>query len=268
MLDSSTELYNSLVSILGEGRNHGGRYYSFHCPWHDETVPSFFVFFYHKQQAWFYKCHSCGKSGSLDYFLSKKGLVNHFSFYKPESVINQISEDYKGFWKDYDYAISRGISKEVCERYDFRFLFSPLALVMPIYDLGKYQGKVCRLIDNPKIRYQLDPSIQVSKTFWGWDVINKNDPVYVTEGIIDAACFITEGKQSIALLGKNYREKLDRLRTLSYPIYVPDNGDPRSFKLMLDLAIETNGTCHFIDPKYKDKSDEVTRNESLQFLFR
>lgn len=92
------------------------------------------------------------------------------------------------------------------------------AIVIPLYYEGQMYGFYSRSIyDKTFYTYMHDANIGYK--IWNWFNINKNEPVYIYEGIFDA---IAGGlKNSIALMGAKIPE--DRLNELTNPVFVLDN---------------------------------------------
>lgn len=242
------------------------------CPFHGEDTPSFFVFHADSSRAtgWFFKCHGCRKSGSLYYLLQRlNGPVDQIvkpvydgSFSRrddDEDTVPYLPDITKGMTVDFSYYMARGISAEVCAKFGFKAVPLEPSIVMPVYTRYRYRGYVKRSLD-PFItyRYMLQIGGVFDDALWGWDAINKDEPVIVTEGIIDAACWWTAGYQAVALItGKKWEGKLHLLSQLKQPYYVPDNGDGDSFDSFLRLHIKNPGRMIFIPPEYKDTSDVI-----------
>lgn len=253
------------------------------CPFHYEDTPSFFVFKSDRDSGWYYKCFGCDTHASGTLYNLLKRLDGPFYTIPQPKVIHGHRADKQAeieaftpditdsFYTNFDYYVSRGISIEVATRFRFKVVFGEYpAAVMPVYTRYKYVGYVKRFTDpNTKQRYQLQPGCDFSKALWAFDEINPQLPTIVTEGIIDAACWWTQGVQAVALVtGKKWESKLNLLQTLKTPIYTPDNGDINSLTSFRSLHLAHHGRYLFIPRRFKDTSEFVTSGGDLKTLLQ
>lgn len=231
------------------------------CPFHDEVTPSFFIFY--KWNKWLFKCHGCGKSGTLEYLLFRLKLPSSMSkmeFHQndTESYETLYKLDYTiGFPRIYDYFNTRGINNETCKVFGFCFDISTPSAVMPVYFNSRFKGTIRRNLNpNNKIRYIIEKNMDIGRTLWGYDYVSRDKPVVLTEGIIDAAVLWSYNIQAIALIGKTYEHKLGHLKTLNSPLLLPDNGDKASFDNFLNLQKHMPyATFLLLPPDVKDISE-------------
>lgn len=125
------------------------------------------------------------------------------------------------------------------------------AIVIPLYYEGKMYGFYSRsILDKTFYTYMHDANIGYK--IWNWFSVDKNQPVFIYEGIFDA---IAGGlPNSIALMGAKLPE--DRLKELKYPVFVLDN-DRTGLINSLDYAKRAQV---YIQP---DKYVEKDMNELL-----
>lgn len=119
-------------------------------------------------------------------------------------------------------------------------------LVIPLYYENEMYGFYSRNISNKEF-WTYMPEINIGYKIWNWFKINKNEPVYIFEGIFDA---ISSGLQNcIALMGAKIPE--ERLKELKYPVFVLDNDKTG---LLNSLEYSKIGYNVFVQPDlYKEK---------------
>lgn len=226
------------------------------CLFHDEVTPSMFIS--EKEDAWFYYCFGCNKGGHLNHIF--RLLKIDFLFPEkpkqkkqgPKEFIIPIRQDETlGFPPIYDYFISRGVSREICEKFKFKFSFDENAAIMPVYTNRIYMGYIARYLTGP-VRYKISPGMIVKRALWAFDAVDRTKPTYVVEGIIDAAILWSHGKQAVALLGKQWKDKIDFLESLEAPIFLPDNFDADSHKIFMDMKRKMGGKIVYLPPTIKD----------------
>ena len=92
------------------------------------------------------------------------------------------------------YLISRGITRELCERYEFGStkMFSKYDnyILIPIRDNGKVRGFIgrygCKEVPDGKLRYNNSIGTQFSQLLFGYDEITQNtNTVILVEGVFD-----------------------------------------------------------------------------------
>ena len=237
------------------------------CPYHDESTPSMFV--YEKDEQFRFYCFGCNASGSVRKLIKKlKGhhlldLVPEDQPHVRRTDKSEIVETYRldstrGFAPVSYYFQARGLSEEFCNAWGFKMdLYTP-AGVMPVYTRHKYKGYIARSIDpRCKIRYYIEPNMDIARSIWGLDKLDPSRKVFVVEGIIDAASIWMAGGQAVALLGKKWHTKIDLLQNYNL-ICVPDNGDAKSIETFQELTLQTSGMTAFVPYQYKDVNQFYT----------
>lgn len=257
-----TKIYDELMNKLEHSIPRQGGIKSC-CPFHWEKTPSFFIYYDNKwQNTWWFKCHGCGETGGLNKLFRRLRLPHLVS---PEKRFQPTEEekDFTVFRVDdtialprlYHYFLTRGVSEEVCRKFDFRFDLYHVGAVMPVYMDGFFRGSIRRNLDPYALKYHISTGMQVSKVIWGFDYVDDSQPIYVTEGIIDAACLWSNGLQSVALISKESAlGKVKRLASFTKTIIVPDN-DQSGIKTARELSRATGATIEFIPPQFKDVSE-------------
>jgi len=224
------------------------------------------MFIYYDERvhnAWWFKCHGCGETGPINKLLKKVGghhLLLPEERFLPTKVSNlgpltvYKRDDTVGLPREYGYFRQRGISDKTCYAFGFCMDLGAPAAVMPVYLDGLFQGSVRRNLDPSQPRYHISAGMDVSRILWGFDNVDTTRTVYVTEGIIDAACLWDAGYQSVALLSKeSAKSKLDRLRALCSVVYVPDN-DASGYRTCRTF-INEGIPVEFVPEPYKDVSE-------------
>lgn len=242
------------------------------CLWHDEKTPSMFVYFDTKHDlGWWMKCQGCGESGSINKLLKRVG-AHHLLVTETRKikVVRDKVEVYrfdftKSLPRHYWYFRQRGITDAVSERFGFCFDYSVPGGVMPLYCDHIYRGFIRRNLDPREPRYHISRGVDISESMWGFDAAHESNSktIFITEGIIDAACLWSAGYAAIALLGKNWEAKVDLLRNLVYAqpdrllVCVPDNDTVglRNFKA---LAKRLPARLYTLPTQFKDVSDWAT----------
>lgn len=236
------------------------------CPFHDEKTPSMHINEV-DNGVWVFYCFGCNEYGTInkllnkigsDHFLAPIGTHNNGKLIIPFNPMEHFRLDFtKGFSFYYNYYRSRGITKNICDKFSLKFDFYYNRAVMPVYTHNKFMGAIFRNLNPDEIKYSIQDDMKTSIALWGYDKLDKNKKVYITEGIIDAACFWSQGLQAVALIGKNWKEKAYLLKGM-HVVCVPDNSDPQSFKTFEGLRRELDGEFCFVPRGYKDVSEYVT----------
>ena len=138
------------------------------------------------------------------------------------------------------------------------------SIVIPLYT-PKYEmyGFYSRSITHKRFSTYINEKNSGYK-IWNWFFINKNEPVYIFEGIFDAITAINAGlKNSIACMGAVLPE--DKLKELKYPILCLDNDKTGIFNT-LKLIKKYNNIKTLILPDeyiYKDLNELKSKNLNL-----
>ena len=236
------------------------------CVYHSDKTPSLFVYFdaKHHFQYWF-KCHGCGETGSLNKLLKK--LHGYHLLRDEVKFIPQNKKTFTkyeiditlGFPRFYTYFRERGIIDTISKRFGFCMDFYHPGAVMPVYTDGLYKGYVRRNLNPTLPKYYISSGMDVANVIWGLDDVDESLPVYVTEGIIDAACLWSAGYQAVALISKeSSKNKYFRLRKLCKPIFIPDN-DKSGLRTASEFVRELGADVYFIPKEYKDVSEWRTK---------
>lgn len=187
------------------------------CPFHDDSQPSLMVY-----EDWF-RCLSCGKQGKPEYLLRKlRGSppkpVSQKRFYNPwnkwirvygsvfeaAKFAREILRDNPEFG---DYLESRRIEPE---RFKLGYLHG--WYIIPILDRKKrLQGVVARSgqrIDVP-VRYVTPKDQEPLLYVPDWEMLDREDEVYMTFGMFDAITLCQLGKAGITVTsGKTVNPEL------------------------------------------------------------
>jgi DNA primase len=267
--DLEGELLNFLLARLPQSRPYQGGVKS-SCVYHSDRTPSFFVYYDHKwKKQWWFKCQGCGETGSLNKLL-KKLQAHHLLLPETRFIRPDKEEDFPiykldvtiGFHRYYEYFRERGVSDSVSERFGFCMDFYAPGAVMPVYTDGRYHGYVMRNLDDRLPKYHISAGMDVSKVIWGLDDVNESETVYVTEGIIDAACLWSAGYQAVALISKeSFKSKYHRLQGFCNTVLVPDN-DKSGLATARELAREIGASIEFVPHEFKDVSEWRTHKKT------
>lgn len=232
------------------------------CVYHADRTPSFFVYFdYKHKQQWWFKCHGCGETGSVNKLL-KKLQAHHLLLpeakyiheSKRQAMVHKVDTTI-GFHRNYEYFRSRGITDDISKRFGFCMDYYTPGAVMPIYTDGRYQGYIRRNLDTSMPKYHISPGTDISNVIWGLDDVDESEPVYVTEGPIDAACLWSAGYQAVALVSKeSFKSKYHRLQRFCNTVLVPDN-DRAGLATAKQLAREIGASIEFVPRQFKDVSE-------------
>ena len=166
-----------------------------------------------------FDCKKCGTFGNifkLLRFLEKTYLLGGATIEAAETIesvremlANEIENSEVGLlelpevkmpvgWKvlknSNPYLISRGITPELCERYEFgstkMFRKYDSYILIPIRDNGKVRGFIgrygCKEVPDGKLRYNNSIGTQFSQLLFGYDEITQNtNTVILVEGVFD-----------------------------------------------------------------------------------
>lgn len=254
------------------------------CPFHSEVTPSLFIYYWDKKAHWFYKCHGCGDSGTIRSFLYKtKGPFEtvHIFFPLPgiktadvlESVGSNLMDITSTLADDYTYFKYRGIDSIISRFFKFKHSYSPEMAVMPIYMDWEYKGSVSRLIDpQMNYKYYIQPGTPIDKILWGLDLAKEmqqkyKTDIFITEGIIDAACLWSIGLPAVAFCGSPKDSNSKKLLQFKNKIWIPDNDKSKSIETFSELSKKYGGNLFFLPPYYKDVSECFMKGYKNIFSF-
>lgn len=132
------------------------------------------------------------------------------------------------------------------------------SIVIPLYYENEMYGFYSRNIEN-KTFYTYMHDANIGYKIWNWFKINKNQPVFIYEGIFDA---IAGGlPNSIALMGAKLPD--ERLAELKHPVFVLD-ADRTG--LMNSLSYAAKGHKVYIQPnniKEKDMNEVLLNHNDI-----
>ena len=175
--------------------------------------------FYINNRTQLFDCKKCGEYGNiykLLRFLDKTYLLEGATITDSDTITsvremlaNEIENSEVGLlelpevkmpvgWKvlknSNPYLISRGITPELCERYEFgstkMFRKYDNYILIPIRDNGKVRGFIgrygCKEVPDGKLRYNNSIGTQFSQLLFGYDEITQNtNTVILVEGVFD-----------------------------------------------------------------------------------
>lgn len=121
------------------------------------------------------------------------------------------------------------------------------SIVIPLYYHDEMYGFYSRKI-HEKMFYTYMKDTNIGYKIWNWFGVNKNEPVYIFEGIFDA---ISSGlKNSISALGAKIPD--ERIKELKHPVFVLDN-DKTGLKNSLEYA--RRGYNVYVQPNDLEEKD-------------
>jgi len=236
------------------------------CPFHSERTPSFFIFNSENPnyKGWFFKCHGCGESGTLNRLLKRFGYHKQLdTHYKtPTRDARPVETPFKfdtsvGYPKYYDYFQSRGVSNIVVDLFGFRFDFAIPAAVLPVYTDFTYYGFIRRALDSSYPKYIIESGMDISHCLFGFDNCDPKNHTFVVEGIIDAACLWSQGKQAVAIIGTKFEPKINHLAKLEKITYIPDNDSSGLITAQKFIKTFPHANIKLLPARLKDISDAV-----------
>lgn len=179
---------------------------------HANYTPSFSIFFSRGKQYW--RCHGCGRHGDVidlvgylnvpfydrknsEHLKTAINILTGSEFSKspvapPPPKPNKI---YQGEWKKYfpandmvtEYALARGISKEILERFKIGSIdvYGNIYMTIPCFEHGVLKGIKCRIVSGLGGRYIcIDGSVS---GLFNYDGINSDTgKIFVAKGEIAA----------------------------------------------------------------------------------
>ena len=257
---------------------------AYHCPFHKDRTPSAFINF----DMGVFNCFSCGRSGSIETLFKEMtgenlykalGISNDpFSNYaRAQSYENKfysyLSEDIGKLdtnvyfnieetdeaWdriEAREYLKRRGITEIVSKAMNMRYSSFIYIngrqfggrLLIPIYEDNKLisvEGRRIRNTDEIKVLYPKGSSVN---TLYDLDNLNKEEPLYVVEGLMDLAvlrsCKYFENSTSIFGASLTKRQLL-LLREFSKVIMIPDLDEP-GLKVLDTLRSIQKGNIYYL----------------------
>lgn len=265
------------------------------CPFHKdgkEETPSCGIYVGDSSDTIFgtFHCFTCGKKGSLDYFVAecldapqtygKSWLKKYFTEYIlsedtsliiDEPIIIDNKVNYKkdnninldDFQSWHPYLAKRHLSKEVCEKFNVKYDPKTECIVFPVNDeKGNIQFLTRRSVNTKQ--FIIDAAVE--KPVYLLDNILKNNynEVYVVESQINALTLETWGYNAIALFGTGSKYQYELLNKTSIMFYhLCFDGDDAGKKGISNFIKNIKDSC-FIDiiqiPQGKDVND-LTKEE-------
>lgn len=229
------------------------------CPFHIDKTPSMFI----APEKFVYHCFSCQAQGSL---ASLYYRITSRSFYKDFDIVNDeftsfsfdpsnyVTPDYSVIDKDIDiqvrgeivpaakhpesirYLRRRGIPFEIAKSMAMGFMdhgningttFNK-RLTIPIYEGSKLlaiEGRDTTGKQTHKVLYPKDSTVQ---TIYDVDILKREDPLYVVEGLTKLAVLRTDPffANSTATFGAGISERqIWLLKQFSRIVMIPDNDE-------------------------------------------
>lgn len=219
------------------------------CFFHEDKNPSFSI----SKEEGLWHCFSCKRSGNiytLIYELTGAHGIEAISMVKeiekseseedrikaqlvdaitPKEISNVdvITPQYIPI-QTHPYLINRGFTElEIMEWYMGQVVESPYVgwIIIPIYQYGKLQNYFMR---STMANRKLYGKYSIKHVLAGLDSAgNKDEPLYIVEGIFDMIFLRRVGVQVIAsLTNRLYEPHLDILRQYKHIVLIPDNDAP------------------------------------------
>jgi len=231
-----------------------------HCPFHEDKTPSLFI----NPSMGVYHCFSCGKQGSVEGLfrdltgqsLSKILNLNYDDFSSatwktfkvPEEQFDTLGKriaielagdvaPIRSSPTAVSYLRRRGIPYTVADAMKMRVatkaringtLFEQ-RLLIPIYEqqqLISLEGRDLLGTQKPKVLY---PKASTVNTLYDLDKLQKHEPLYIVEGLMDLAVLRSapEFANSTTVFGASItKRQLYLLDTFDEVILIPDNDEP------------------------------------------
>jgi hypothetical protein len=283
------------------------------CPFHSEKTPSFSVY----ESSGHFKCFGCGKQGTLlDLVkgLSGKTLYNFLGVkYTPQEaypmyaskVINKVKEEkqvlklptfiQKGELtsieknqRALDYCRSVGFTKQFIKQFDISCFTTyeingqkmTNRLYIPCYFDNKLYNIECRdYTKRSRIKVLYPPSAE-SEILFNWDNINRNETVFIVEGIKGlSTVWNFYSRNVISTFGKSPKPlQMEFIKTLPKICIIPDNDENKinkktglpvdNFNEMIALYKDFYGESFevaYIPQKGFDTND-LTRSQLIEVL--
>jgi DNA primase len=242
----------------------------FSCPFHEDKTPSLYI---HLLKGVVH-CFGCGFSGSifkLYHSVTGNSLshdldinIDEFSLFNvPSKDMNQTDEEkYKmregifikviGEQKNVrssplvvDYFRKRGILFSVAEQMKMKFLPKGIVneflfynrLLIPIYENGKMisiEGRDVTRKQKKKVLYPKNSSVN---TLYDIDYLNKNETLYVVEGLMDLAVLRSDSffKNSTTIFGASITDRQIWLLSQFKDVVIIPNSDEAGLKSLIKL---------------------------------
>ena len=233
------------------------------CPYHSEKTPSFSIY----KESGYYKCFGCGESGSiydLVYNLSNQSIYKFLNIDSPKSFVmkpfvvkekkektlkenNWIIEgdlldiDSSRFIQEYCWSI--GMNDDFINTFNVKYsksikIYNDKAdpssiktfynrIVIPCLFNNKIYNFECRDFTKKSKVKVLYPSNSEPDILFNFDNINKNETVFVVEGIKGLTkIWTTYSKNVVSTFGKALKDNQKKLlSTLPHVCVVPDNDE-------------------------------------------
>jgi len=227
------------------------------CPFHKDNTPSLSA----NLEKGYWKCFSCGDHGTINGLAKKAVGKSAFKILNKEfssntefiTIVNraQTPEDLK---KTPDvhirldgamsrltseclmYLKNRGITVDVAKSFHMSYFDRGFIngtpfnkrLLVPVYEKGmllSYEGRDITGQSKKKVLY---PSGSSVNTLYDIDNLDRNEPLYLVEGLMDLAVLRAESffKNSSSLFGSSpTRRKASLLSEFKHIVWIPDNDD-------------------------------------------
>jgi hypothetical protein len=261
--DSSTKKSSKRLHIYSKNNTTGINCFNGDCAAHNKTVYSFLRDFYpalldqYKKETFSTTLENLSSGGDQDVFsqfkkeksvpLDKENFLENNNSEKKLEKAEVLVQDLSMYFKDLDlvpeavsYIKSRGM--DYTQQYgkwyygyqdlkigDITYKTSN-SIVIPLYYKNEMYAFYSRSIEGKEFATYMNDA-NIGYKIWNWFNINKEEPVYIYEGIFDA---LAGGfKNSIALMGAKLPD--DRLKELKNPVFVLDD-DVTGVKNSIDYS--------------------------------
>lgn len=246
----------TLIKMLGLNMKEKTGYFHGLCPFHQEDNPSFSI-----KKEGFYKCFSCGESGSLSKLIYKLTGKSAFKFLNINDVpsyhfqqiahkpIEKIRDSFDvkpieiiGVFKEvrnnsyvYSYLKQRNLTDKFIDDFNIKYVdyckinkteFKK-RIMIPIYEnkiLTGYEGRDYTKMQKPKVLYNSGASVS---SLFNYDSLDKNRQLIVCEGLFDIPLiytYITSNVTHTFGSAISYKQK-QQLKEFDDIIYFQDNDE-------------------------------------------
>ena len=255
-----------------------------------------------------FDCKKCGESGNIykllrflgkTYLLDGATVVEHETINSIRSIIDEDKKEikleklpvvkmpigYKVLHNSNKYLISRGINKDLCERYRFGVtnLISKYKdyILIPIFDDGKIRGYIGRygnkVVPKYKLRYNNSIGTEFAQLLFGYDEITSHTiSVIIVEGVFDKIAvdkaldlFNNDEIKCVCTFGKKISEYQIQKLKIKGVIKVILLYDYDALKDVRRIGLELQKDF-ITDITYTTKKDidECTRDEAIMVFSR